>query len=230
MPPPPQATGGRLVPSTPMVMGFTRALAGAGQALSHPYPRRAGQVDQPSPAWHPDGSGPQPVGRDYRVDQRRGEWHAAGSGARPSQPPQATGCWRAPGRHRWGRSAARPASGAPECRLCLPALPVGAGRAGHGRRDRRSWGASPRSRAGRRWVIKRTHAWATSTASCAGAPSGAGPWSGSGWRWPTPPSFVADWSAAPGPATAGRAAPAAVRDHLLAQPPTLEAKAAVLRS
>jgi hypothetical protein len=35
--------------------------------------------------------------------------------------------------------------------------------------------------AGRRWVIERTHAWATSTASCAGAPSGAGPWSSSGW-------------------------------------------------
>jgi Nuclease-related domain len=29
---------------------------------------------------------------------------------------------------------------------------------------------------------------------------------------------VADWSAAPGPATAGKAAPAAARDHLLAQP------------
>jgi hypothetical protein len=28
--------------------------------------------------------------------------------------------------------------------------------------------------AGRRWVIEPTHAWSTSTASCAGAPSGAG--------------------------------------------------------
>jgi transposase len=60
--------------------------------------------------------------------------------------------------------------------------------------------------AGHRWVIERTHAWATRTASCAGAPSGAGWSSSSGWRWPTPPSSVADWSAAPGLATAGRAA------------------------
>jgi hypothetical protein len=29
---------------------------------------------------------------------------------------------------------------------------------------------------GRRWVIERTHAWATRTASCAGAPSAAGWW------------------------------------------------------
>jgi transposase len=35
--------------------------------------------------------------------------------------------------------------------------------------------------AGRRWVIERTHAWGNQTASCAGAPSGAGPWWSSGW-------------------------------------------------
>src|SRR5215207_1127551 len=52
----------------------------------------------------------------------------------------------------------------------------------------------------------------TSTASCAGAPNGADWWSSSGWRWPTPRSCLADWSAAPGPTTAGRAAPAAVHD------------------
>jgi transposase len=34
--------------------------------------------------------------------------------------------------------------------------------------------------AGRRWVIERTHAWATSTASCAGAPNAAGWWWSSG--------------------------------------------------
>jgi transposase len=65
---------------------------------------------------------------------------------------------------------------------------------------------------GRRWVIERTHAWAISPASCAGAPSGAGGWSSSGWRWPAPPSSVAAWFAAPGPTIAGKAAPAAVRD------------------
>ena len=68
-----------------------------------------------------------------------------------------------------------------------------------------------------RWVIERTHAWGTSTASCAGAPSGAGPWSSSGWRWLLPPSSVAGSSVAPGPAIAGTAAPAAAHDHLLAQ-------------
>ena len=72
--------------------------------------------------------------------------------------------------------------------------------------------------AGHRWVIERTHAWATSTASCAGAPSGVEPLSSSGWRWPMPPSSVADWSAAPGPTTAGTAAlAAAAHDRLLAQ-------------
>src|SRR4029453_5317914 len=50
------------------------------------------------------------------------------------------------------------------------------------------------------------------TASCVGAPSGAGGWSSSGWRWPAPFSSVAGGSAAPGPATAGRAAPAAAHD------------------
>jgi hypothetical protein len=44
---------------------------------------------------------------------------------------------------------------------------------------------------------------ATSTASCAGALSAAGWWPSSGWRWPTPPSCLADWSVAPGPAIGG---------------------------
>jgi transposase len=70
--------------------------------------------------------------------------------------------------------------------------------------------------AGRRWLIERTHAWGTRTAGCAGAPSGAGWWWRAGWRWPAPPSSVAGWSAAPGPAIAGTVAPAAC-DHLLAQ-------------
>jgi transposase len=52
----------------------------------------------------------------------------------------------------------------------------------------------------------------TSTASCAGAPSGAGSWWSSGWRWPAPSSSVAGWSAAPGPTTAGKAALAAAHD------------------
>src|SRR5438094_4561658 len=56
----------------------------------------------------------------------------------------------------------------------------------------------------------------TSTASCAGAPSGAGRWWSSGWRWPVPPSSAAGSSAAPGPATAGTATHAAAHD-LLAQ-------------
>jgi hypothetical protein len=71
--------------------------------------------------------------------------------------------------------------------------------------------------ADRRWVIERTHAWATRTASCAGAPSVAG-WSwSSGWRWPAPSLSAAGCSVAPGPATAGRIALAAAHDHLLAR-------------
>jgi transposase len=66
--------------------------------------------------------------------------------------------------------------------------------------------------ASRRWVIERTHAWGISTASCAGVPSGAEPWSSSGWHWSAPPSCVAGSSAAPGPTTAGRADPAAAHD------------------
>jgi hypothetical protein len=45
--------------------------------------------------------------------------------------------------------------------------------------------------ASRRWPVERIHAWATSTASCAGAPSAAGRWWSSGWPWPTPPSSAA---------------------------------------
>jgi IS5 family transposase len=45
--------------------------------------------------------------------------------------------------------------------------------------------------ASRRWSVERTHAWATSTASCAGAPSVAGWWWSSGWYWSTPSSSAA---------------------------------------
>src|SRR5215207_6520445 len=58
---------------------------------------------------------------------------------------------------------------------------------------------------------------ATSTASCAGVPSGAGWSSSTGWRWPTPPSSVAGSSAAPGPTIAGKAVLAAAHERLLAQ-------------
>jgi CorA-like Mg2+ transporter protein len=63
--------------------------------------------------------------------------------------------------------------------------PNPAGRAGHGGRDRHARMPAP-VQVGRRWVVERTHAWATRTASCAGAPSAAGSWSSSGWRWPAP--------------------------------------------
>jgi transposase len=62
---------------------------------------------------------------------------------------------------------------------------------------------------------------ATSTASCAGAPNVAGWWSSSGWHWPTPPSCVAGWSAAPGPATAGTAVRVAGHDCLWRGPKLL---------
>ena len=57
-----------------------------------------------------------------------------------------------------GRGAACPAGGAPGCRLRLPALPAGAGRTWHGRRDRHA-GVSAPIQAGRRWPMERTHAW-----------------------------------------------------------------------
>jgi hypothetical protein len=47
--------------------------------------------------------------------------------------------------------------------------------------------------------------------------SAAGWWWRSGWRWPVPSSSVADWSAAPGPTTAGRVARAAAHDRHLVQ-------------
>jgi transposase len=71
--------------------------------------------------------------------------------------------------------------------------------------------------ASRRWPVERTHAWATSTASCVGAPSAAESWWSSGWRWRPPRSYAAGCSAAPGAATAGKAALAAAHDRLLAQ-------------
>jgi hypothetical protein len=40
---------------------------------------------------------------------------------------------------------------------------------------------------GRRWLIERTHAWATRTVRCAGAPSGDGRSSTSGYRWDSRP-------------------------------------------
>jgi transposase len=57
----------------------------------------------------------------------------------------------------------------------------------------------------------------TSTASCAGAPSAAGWWWRSGWRWQAPPSSVAGCCAAPGPTTAGRVALVDAHDRHLVQ-------------
>ena len=54
---------------------------------------------------------------------------------------------------------------------------------------------------------------ATSTASCAGAPSGAGGWWRFGWRWSTPSSSAAGCCGVPGAATAGRVDPAAAHDR-----------------
>jgi hypothetical protein len=51
-----------------------------------------------------------------------------------------------------------PAGGAPGCRLRLPALPAGAGRTWHGRRDRHAGVPAP-IQASRRWPVERTHAW-----------------------------------------------------------------------
>src|SRR4029453_13124554 len=58
---------------------------------------------------------------------------------------------------------------------------------------------------------------ATSTASCAGAPSAAGWWWRSGWRWQAPSSWLAGCCAAPGPTTAGRVALVAAHDRHLVQ-------------
>jgi hypothetical protein len=58
---------------------------------------------------------------------------------------------------------------------------------------------------------------ATSTASCAGAPSGAGWWWSSGWPWPAPSSSRAGCCAVPGLTTAGRAVHDAAPERRLAQ-------------
>jgi hypothetical protein len=64
-----------------------------------------------------------------------------------------------------------------------------------------------------RWSVERTHAWATLSASSAGAPSGADGWSSSTWRWRTRSSSCVGWSAGRGPATAGRLAQADARNR-----------------
>jgi hypothetical protein len=64
-----------------------------------------------------------------------------------------------------------------------------------------------------RWSVERTHAWGNAFASSAGAPSGADGWSSSTWRWRTRSSSWVGWSAARGPATAGRLAQADARNR-----------------
>jgi transposase len=54
-----------------------------------------------------------------------------------------TGCWRPRWTPESWSGAACPAGGAPGCRLRRPALPAGAGRTWHGRRDRHAGRASP---------------------------------------------------------------------------------------
>jgi hypothetical protein len=175
MPPPPQATGGRLAPSTPMVLGFAQTLAGASQALSHPYLRRAGQADQPSPAWHPDGSGPQPVERDYRVGQRQDPAAHPRRLRLPLRPPH--------------RLAMLSLSG-----LC-PQYPAELDRT-----HRYAWG----NQYGKlRWCTERRRLVVKFWLALANAAVVCGRLIRRAWT-----------------CTAGRAAPAAVRDRLLAQPRT----------
>jgi hypothetical protein len=88
----------------------------------------------------------------------------------------------------------------------------------------RAWWARSRRGASRHRCRPAAGGWsnapmpgATSTASCAGVASAAGPWSSSGWRWPMPPSCWAGCSAAPGPGTAGKDAPAVAHERRLAQ-------------
>jgi hypothetical protein len=63
--------------------------------------------------------------------------------------------------------------------------------------------------ASRRWVIERTHAWGNQYGKLRWCTERRRLVVRSGWRWRTPPSSVAGWSAASGPATAGKAGRAA---------------------
>jgi transposase len=123
------------------------------------------------------------------------------------QPTVATmGCWRPPWTpESWSSAASRPVvhlDAGYDDQPCRQAL---AARGMVGQIATR--GVPAPIQASRRWPVERTHAWGTRTASCAGAPSGAGWSSSSGWRLPTPPSSAAAWSVVPGPATAGTADP-----------------------
>jgi transposase len=72
--------------------------------------------------------------------------------------------------------------------------------------------------AGRRWPWSVPTLGEISTASCDGAPSAAGSWWSSGWRWRPPRSCAAGWSIARGPAIAGMAGHGDGRDHLWRSP------------
>jgi hypothetical protein len=69
-----------------------------------------------------------------------------------------TGCWRRSWTPSSWSARCRAAGGASGRRLRPPELPTGAGRAGHGRRDRHARVPAP-IQASRRWPVQRTHAW-----------------------------------------------------------------------
>jgi transposase len=115
--------------------------------------------------------------------------------------------------------AAPAASGAPGRRLRLPALPAGPGRTRDDRPDRHA--GHPGTDPGGPPLGDRTHPCLGQPVRQAAlvhraAPAGGGVLAGAGQR---PSSSVAGCSAAPGPATAGRAALATAHDHSLAQTP-----------
>src|SRR6266508_3279823 len=166
-----------------------------------------------APPRHPAAArwpGPAPWIDASRASSARSPSRRAASRWRRCQPQPTsatTGCWPPP----WTPSGC--SARYPPGRSCTWMLAMTTSRAGRSWPNGRWWVRSPRGASQHR-SRRVAGGWssapmpgATSTASCAGAPSGAGWSSSSGWRWPTPPSSVAAWSAAPGLATAWQGRP-----------------------
>lgn len=207
--------------------GRAAAPAGLGRLRPHARPPagRSGRrrLQHQGPLRWPDGrsqpggprqTGPQTLGR------HRGRRHPAGRGASPRQPPRLPAAGIHPGQdpatldklgplpeevtvpldagYDGGKTASRWPS------ATLPARSPTKART-HARTPARS-----RPPSAGRWSAPTPGA--TTSASCAGAPSAIPQSWSSGSCWPTRSSPWAGWSARPGPATAGRPACAAAPD------------------
>ena len=181
------------------VLGCSAAATGGSPITpARPPPCAAAGMSGPAPGWPSNYAWPcwPPTTAYSACAWTTGRWTAAPprrpAAARP--PAQA----RSTGRKQGLKRSAVPLPERPTVHLDAglrpPALPGCPGRAGHGRQDRRSWGASPDP--SRPPVGDRAHPRLGNLyGKLPGAPSAAGAWSSPGWRWPTPPSSAAGSSA-----------------------------------